>query len=53
MRELDHPNIIKIYETYMDKEYYHFVMENCDGGDLYERIQKKEKFNERDSALII
>ena len=38
MRDLDHPNIIQVYETFMDKQYFHFVMEYCDGGDLYERL---------------
>jgi serine/threonine protein kinase len=38
MRDLDHPNIIKIHETYMDNKYFHFVMEYCDGGDLFEKI---------------
>jgi calcium-dependent protein kinase len=38
MRDVDHPNIIKIHETYMDKNYFHFVMEYCDGGDLFEKI---------------
>lgn len=53
MKALDHPHIVKIHETYMDKQYFHFVMENCEGGDLFERIKKKEKFTEREAALII
>jgi serine/threonine protein kinase len=38
MRDVDHPNIIKIHETYMDKFYFHFVMEYSEGGDLFEKI---------------
>ena len=38
MRDLDHPNIIKVYETYMDKMYFHFVMELLEGGDLFDKI---------------
>jgi calcium-dependent protein kinase len=53
MKDVDHPNIIKIYETYMDKFYFHFVIEFCDGGDLYEKLINKSKFNEKESAIII
>eukprot|EP00347_Sterkiella_histriomuscorum_P007015 403350571 len=53
MRDLDHPSIIKMYETYMDKNYFHFVMEHCDGGDLFEKIQQKERFSEYETAFII
>ena len=53
MNELDHPNVITIYETYIDKYYYHFVMEYCDGGDLFEMIKKKDRLSENDAAYII
>ena len=35
---MDHPNIIKFYEVYEDKNVFHFVMEFCSGGDLYDRL---------------
>lgn len=38
LKALDHPNIVKFYETYMDDMYIHFVMEYCEGGDLYNRL---------------
>lgn len=53
MRDVDHPNIIKIHETYMDEHYFHFVMELLEGGDLFEKIQKKERFQEEEAAYII
>ena len=53
MRDLDHPNIIQVYETFMDKQYFHFVMEYCDGGDLYERLQALGRLREEDAAEII
>ena len=37
---LDHPNIIKFYETYNDNYYFHIVMELCRGKDLLSRINK-------------
>lgn len=38
MKDLDHPNIIKMYETYMDRYYFYFVMELLEGGDLFDKI---------------
>eukprot|EP00349_Pseudokeronopsis_sp_Brazil_P000825 CAMPEP_0202961350 /NCGR_PEP_ID=MMETSP1396-20130829/5399_1 /ASSEMBLY_ACC=CAM_ASM_000872 /TAXON_ID= /ORGANISM="Pseudokeronopsis sp., Strain Brazil" /LENGTH=103 /DNA_ID=CAMNT_0049681093 /DNA_START=90 /DNA_END=401 /DNA_ORIENTATION=- len=53
MMEVDHPNIIKFYETYKDNKYYHIVMEFCDGGELFERLIELGQFNEKDAAQII
>lgn len=41
LTQLDHPNIIKVFEEYEDDMYYHFVMEYCNGGELLERIVYK------------
>jgi calcium-dependent protein kinase len=35
---LDHPNIVKLFEVYDQKNYYVMVMELCDGGELFHRI---------------
>ena len=51
--EVDHPNIIKFYETYRDKKYYHIIMEYCPGGELFEHLLSIEKFSEADAASII
>lgn len=40
LKHLDHPNIIKFYETYIDYRYVHIVMEICTGGELFDRIVK-------------
>ena len=40
---VDHPNIIKYYETYNDGMYFHIVMELCTGGDLFSRARKNGK----------
>lgn len=34
LQTLDHPNIVKYYETYENSEYLYIVMEYCPGGDL-------------------
>lgn len=38
MMSLDHPNIVKLFEVYDQKNYYVMVMELCDGGELFHRI---------------
>ena len=31
----DHPNIINFHEIYMDDNFFHFVQNICEGGELY------------------
>jgi serine/threonine protein kinase len=40
LANLDHPNIVKYYETYLDKKYMYIVMEYIGGGELFELISK-------------
>lgn len=53
LRQVDHPNIIKYYETYNDGEYLHIVTELCTGGELFELITRKGKFSESEAARIM
>ena len=53
MKTIDHPNLIKFYETYVDDKYYHFVIEFCEGGELFERIADQKCFNEKEAVSII
>ena len=43
LRELDHPNIIKMYEAFEDNENVYLVMEVCEGGELFYMIEEKGK----------
>jgi calcium-dependent protein kinase len=38
LTELDHPNIVKYFETYDDTKYIYLVMEYCPGGELFDMI---------------
>lgn len=55
LRQLDHPNIIKYYETYEDKQHYYVIMEYCPGGELLEKIghYPSKVFKESDACQII
>lgn len=39
MKQLDHPNICKLFELYEDSRFMFFVLEECEGGELFDRIQ--------------
>jgi len=34
----DHPNIVRLYETFEDEDTLYFVMEKCSGGDLWQNV---------------
>ena len=50
--KLDHPNIIRLYETWETESHYILVMEMCEGGELFEEVTTWEKISE-DRAIII
>jgi len=53
MQMMDHPNIIKLYETLEDSKCIYLVMELCTGGELFERIIEAGHFTEAQAATII
>lgn len=50
---VDHPNIVKYYETYNDENFLHIVMELCTGGELFDRLAIKKRFKEKEAANVI
>lgn len=38
LKTLDHPNVVKLFETFSDSKRVYMVMELCEGGELLERI---------------
>jgi calcium-dependent protein kinase len=53
LKELDHPNIVKMFEFFEDDKRYYIVQEICKGGELFDEILARGKFTERDAALLI
>lgn len=58
LKEVNHPNIIKLVEVHEDQKYLHLVTELCTGGELFDRIIAKTQsdeghFSEADAAAIV
>ncbi len=53
LKKLDHPNILKLYEVFEDKQKYQLVTEYCFGGELFDEIIKIGSFSEKKAAKII
>ena len=53
INELDHPNILKMYEFFEDEKRYYLVTELCGGGELYQEISTKGKLTEDESRMVI
>ena len=56
LKKMDHPNIIKLYEVYESERSLYLVMEECKGGEIFDRIiqhiQEKKMYSEKEAAII-
>merc|ERR1712176_536232 len=53
MKMMDHPNIIKLYESFEDRKNIYLVMELCTGGELFDRIIAVGHFTEKEAATVM
>ncbi|OAQ62904.1 serine/threonine-protein kinase srk1 [Pochonia chlamydosporia 170] len=53
MRQLDHPNIIKLVDFSESKQYYYIVLELAPGGELFHQIVRLTYFSEELSRHVI
>lgn len=53
LRELDHPHIVRIVESFETDRLCFFVMDYCSGGELFQRISKNKRLTEVEAASII
>lgn len=53
MKDLDHPNICKLLETYETGRFMFFVMEFCEGREVFDRIMEHGTLAEHVTAHIV
>ena len=56
LKATDHPNIIKLYDIFEDSIFIYLIMEECTGGEFFERLARRAKhkkmYTEKDAAKI-
>ncbi len=53
LKSLDHPNIIKLHETWETERICFLVTEVCEGGELFYHITKQKFLTEQQAATIM
>jgi serine/threonine protein kinase len=53
MRQLDHPNIVKLVDFSESKQYYYIILELAPGGELFHQIVRLTYFSEDLSRHVI
>ena len=52
LRNLDHPNICRMFESYEDDRNIYIIMELCEGGELFDKIINTGIFQENEARSI-
>ena len=50
---VDHPNIVKLHEIYLDQKYIHLVTELLEGGEISPDNTEEKRFSENQAAKIV
>ena len=53
LKNLDHPNIVKIFEFFIEADGYYIITEYCHEGELFKLIKTKGFFSEKIAANIM
>jgi calcium-dependent protein kinase len=53
MLALDHPNIVKLYQTFEDSRFVYLILELCSGGELFDRVVADGRLSEKLTAAIM
>lgn len=52
MKQLVHPNIVKFYDFFEELEKSYVIMEKINGGELFDRIIRKQHYNENEAQQL-
>ena len=53
LRQMDHPHIIRCYETFDEGPTFYIVTELVAGGDLFDRIIQKTTYTEKEARDLL
>jgi serine/threonine protein kinase len=53
MRNLDHPNIVRLIDFFESSEFYYIILELCTGGELFNQVVRLTNFSEDLSRHVI
>ncbi|CAD8054919.1 unnamed protein product [Paramecium primaurelia] len=53
LKNLDHPNIVKILEVFNDNQHFYLITESLDGGELIDRVRKIKNYSEEIAKIYM
>lgn len=53
VKDLDHPNLLKMYEMFEDSRHFYIVTDIYMGGELFDEIEANGAFPEEDTAILM
>ncbi len=51
MMSLNHPFILKLHNTYKDEKMIYFLIELCQGGEMFAHLRRVDHYSEKDSRF--
>jgi calcium/calmodulin-dependent protein kinase I len=51
MGKLDHPCVVHLREVFDSNRTFYMILENCSGGEMFDRIVEKEKYTEHEARV--
>lgn len=53
LKSMNHKHIVCLYDFFEDNDSFFTVIEYCQGGELFDRINLKEKYNEKEARDLV
>ncbi|TMW55519.1 hypothetical protein Poli38472_010401 [Pythium oligandrum] len=53
LKEMQHPNIMRLYAVYLEEATYYLVTELVAGGELFDRIVEKSYYSEKEARDLV
>lgn len=53
MKRMDHPNIVRLFETFEDHKNIYLILELCSGGELFDAIVSSGFLNEKEASKLV